>query len=494
MERRGIAIRYGFVVLAVAVAFALRLALGPLVGESSYLLFFSAIAASAWFGGLGPGLLATGLAALLSIVVLDPRFATSIGDPEEALRLLIFLADGLIVTGLSGSLRGSGEAAQEARARAEAHVAELERTQSELQQSRDQLAAILTGVTDGITVQEKSGELMYANDAAARILGYESADQLVATPVRDIMRDFELLAEDGKPFPPERLPGRLALQGIQGPEVLFHFRQRATGAERWSLAAATPILDDRGQVRFAVNIFRDITADKQRQAARDAFLGILSHELRTPVTTIYAGAELLARRERLGEEQTRELSDDIRAEADRLHRLVEDLLVLSRDERDALDVAQEPVLVQHIAEAVVQDEQARWPDRRFKLQPAGDLPVAVGEPLYVEQILRNLVANGAKYSPPGGLVEVRPELLPHGVGVRVLDEGPGFPESEANRLFDLFYRSPATATVAPGAGIGLFVCRRLVRAMGGRIWATVRPEGGAEFGFSLPLLIEDEGD
>jgi signal transduction histidine kinase len=75
--------------------------------------------------------------------------------------------------------------------------------------------------------------------------------------------------------------------------------------------------------------------------------------------------------------------------------------------------------------------------------------------------------------------------------VTIRDDGPGFPREEADRLFDLYYRSPSTATSASGAGIGLFVCARLIRAMGGRIWATPRPGGGAEFGFSLQVMRDD---
>jgi signal transduction histidine kinase len=109
-----------------------------------------------------------------------------------------------------------------------------------------------------------------------------------------------------------------------------------------------------------------------------------------------------------------------------------------------------------------------------------------GDATYVEQVVRNLLSNAAKYSPPDAEVEVRLESLDDGiVACRVLDHGRGFQTGETEDLFDLFYRSPATAAQAAGAGIGLFVCRRLVNAMGGRIWARPRPDGGAEFGFSL---------
>jgi K+-sensing histidine kinase KdpD len=120
------------------------------------------------------------------------------------------------------------------------------------------------------------------------------------------------------------------------------------------------------------------------------------------------------------------------------------------------------------------------------------LPPVNGDRTYLEQVVRSLVANAAKYGPPTAVVEVKAEVRPGEIAVLVLDEGPGFSADEAGNLFDLFYRSPATAKKASGAGIGLYVARALIEAMGGRIWARVRPEGGAEFGFTVPILETDD--
>jgi two-component system sensor histidine kinase KdpD len=262
-----------------------------------------------------------------------------------------------------------------------------------------------------------------------------------------------------------------------------------------------------------IAVVRDVTAARHEREHRDAFLGILSHELRTPITTVYAGSKVLARDERMRPDLRRELAADISAEAERLFRLVEDLLVMTRVERGALELAREPVLLQRVVAAAIRLEQPSWPTTRFVPSKPVDLPAVAGDSLYVEQVVRNLLSNAAKYSPPGSEVEVVVEEAgeragsrhpssegspdspagnvsdgdaPTGVSVRVLDRGTGFHAGEADDLFELFYRSPATAAQAAGAGIGLFVCRRLVSAMGGRIWARPRPDGGAEFGFTLP--------
>jgi signal transduction histidine kinase len=111
-----------------------------------------------------------------------------------------------------------------------------------------------------------------------------------------------------------------------------------------------------------------------------------------------------------------------------------------------------------------------------------------GDRTHLEQVVRNLLSNAAKYSGQGSDVEVRAEIDGGQIAVRVLDSGPGVTQAEAESLFELFYRSPSTAKKATGAGIGLYVSRALIEAMGGRIWAQPRPEGGAEFGFTVPIL------
>lgn len=220
---------------------------------------------------------------------------------------------------------------------------------------------------------------------------------------------------------------------------------------------------------------------------------VLSHELRTPITTIYGSSKVLGRLEgRLSDEARREVYRDIEAEAERLYRLVEDLLVLARFGEAPVRLGDEPVLLQRLLPGVIASEQARSPRTRFRAEIPPGLPTVRAEPTYVEQVARNLLANAAKYGPPEGTVSLRLEAAPGEVVCRVADEGPGFPTEEGPRLFELFYRSPGTSATVGGAGIGLFVCRRLIEGMGGRIWAVNRPESGAEFGFALPAFAEDE--
>jgi signal transduction histidine kinase len=234
-------------------------------------------------------------------------------------------------------------------------------------------------------------------------------------------------------------------------------------------------------------------AEQRATALRDAFTGVISHELRTPITTIYGMSQVLRQRHETMDPETRRQSiADIEAEADRLRRLAEDLLVLSRAEGGRLTLARDPLVIRHVIRQAVEAEAKRWPDHDFGMDVPLDLPLVLGEELHVGQVLQNLLSNAAKYSGKGSHVEVRARDEDGGVTTVVLDEGEGLPAESSDHLFELFYRAPEAARRASGAGIGLFVCRQLVEGMGGRIWARSRDDRGAEFGFWLPGLGFDE--
>lgn len=236
-------------------------------------------------------------------------------------------------------------------------------------------------------------------------------------------------------------------------------------------------------------------AEQRASALRDAFTGVISHELRTPITTIYGMSQVLRQHhDTMDPETRRQAIADIEEEADRLRRLAEDLLVLSRAEGGRLVLARDPLVIRHVIRQAVDSEAKRWPDHRFSAEVPLDLPLVLGEELHVGQVLQNLLSNAAKYSVAGSAVEVRAAADDGGVSTVVLDEGDGLPSDSSEQLFELFYRAPEAARRASGAGIGLFVCRQLVKGMGGRIWAGQRDGKGAEFGFWLPALRgDDEG-
>jgi two-component system sensor histidine kinase KdpD len=166
--------------------------------------------------------------------------------------------------------------------------------------------------------------------------------------------------------------------------------------------------------------------------------------------------------------------------------------VLTRAERGGIAIESEPLEPRRLLSRVIEREAARLPSISIEADLPLGLPIVAGEDTYVEQIVRNMLNNAAKYTPPGTVVQVRAEQDGDNVAVRVLDSGPGIDEASVERAFELFYRDPTLARSIAGSGIGLFVCASLVRAMGGTIWAKRRPEGGSEFGFTLRVIPDDE--
>jgi signal transduction histidine kinase len=339
-----------------------------------------------------------------------------------------------------------------------------------------ELNAVIRAMGDGLVVCDPTGRIILSNPAAEDVF-----------PEVDETTYGEILAQLDDP---DGIAPRL---GARGGPVQLRVR---SGDERWIEISTWPVAAGRDHARReedeTIVLLRDVTDQRQRQAVRDTFIGVLSHELRTPVTTIFAGAKVLARPSDLSDSTRQEIFGDIVIESERLHRLVEDVVAMTRFEDESEDVGTEPVLLQRLLPGVVASEVSRWPGVRFDAAVASGLPTVIADPTYVEQVVRNLLSNAAKYGGPGANVTARVEAVHGEVVVRILDDGPGFPPNESDRLFELFFRSSGTARAAAGAGIGLFVCARLIRAMGGRIWATNRPEGGAEFGFALRVMDEND--
>jgi signal transduction histidine kinase len=336
-----------------------------------------------------------------------------------------------------------------------------------------ELNAVIRAMGEGVFVCDRDGRIILANPAAEDVF-----PDVEETTYADILAQLQ---------DPDGLAPALGEAG--GPVELRAIR----GEERWIELATWPVAADQASFvrEETIVVLRDVTVARQRQVVRDTFIGVLSHELRTPVTTIYAGAKVLSRDSDLGSETRREIFDDIVVEAERLHRLVEDVVAMTRFGDEGGEVGTEPVLLQRTLPTVIASEEGRWPGVTFRLTLPPGLPTVIADPTYVEQVVRNLLSNAAKYGGAGTSVELAVEHTGDEVLVRIFDDGPGFPADEADRLFELFFRSSGTARSAAGAGIGLFVCARLIRAMGGRIWAINREGGGAEFGFALRVMSDD---
>lgn len=488
--RAGIGIGLVAGLVAIAAKAALNAAIG---GETGFIILTGAVAISAWIGGLTGGLTATivaGIANAAIFVGLDgTRFELS---QIDVARLVLYLAGGAVVSTLIASLRAS-------RDRLAVTVDEISAMASDLERRDERLELVLAASGTGFWEWDvRTGDLVWSE----AIFLQHGLDPTAGSPTYE--RYIETIHPDDRAAFQSGVDAALA----GGPPLDLRFRLLwPDGSVHWTHGVGRVFRDAAGDPIRMVGTGQDITEARRLEAQRDqllfderragafreAFLDVISHELRTPITTILGLTQILSKPGRVTTpEDQAGLIEDISQESERLHRLVEDLLVLTRAERGEFVIESEPLELRRLLTRVVERERQRLPSLQIETELPRHLPVVAGEDIYVEQIVRNMLGNAAKYTPHGTRVVVRADAVGDDVAIRILDSGPGIDEAAASRAFELFYRDPARARAVAGSGIGLFVCASLVEAMGGTIWAVPRPEGGSEFGFTLRGLPDDE--
>lgn len=227
-----------------------------------------------------------------------------------------------------------------------------------------------------------------------------------------------------------------------------------------------------------------VRAETERM--RNAILSSVSHDLRTPLATITGAASSLAEEQReLAPVARRELSRSIYREAERLDRLLKNLLDMMRIEAGAVRLSREWHPMDEVVGAALARLEGRLRDHTVNTAFPADLPLVSVDGVLLEQVVINLVENAMKYAPSGSTIDVSASAIGSEIVVEVADRGPGIPFGEEARIFDKFYRGRLARE--GGVGLGLTICRGIVEAHGGRIWAENRSGGGALFRFSIPL-------
>jgi signal transduction histidine kinase len=242
-----------------------------------------------------------------------------------------------------------------------------------------------------------------------------------------------------------------------------------------------------------VYAFRDVTDERAVDQLKTDFVSTVSHELRTPLAAIYGAALTLQREDvRLEESQRAGLLDVISSEADRLARIVNDILWASRLDSGQLGISIESCDGAALAAKVVDALRSHTPASvTLELHAASDLPRVSADPDRLRQVLTNLVDNAVKYSPDGGRVQLAVTQSAAGVGFTVSDQGLGIPPSEQTRIFEKFFRlDPDLTRGVGGTGLGLYICRELVHRMSGRIWVDSDGRHGSTFHVELPSMSE----
>ena len=340
-------------------------------------------------------------------------------------------------------------------------------------EERAHAALVLSHVDDGVFLVDSEGAIRLWNRAAETITGLAARD-VIGHPLVEAIRGW---AQVAPLIPVGETPG-----AGQNPAEAVPLE--VGDRELWVSISGV------GFEEGTVYAFRDLTAERRVDEMKADFLATASHELRTPVAAVYGAAMTLMRKDYIVSEDARtRLLEIIASESDRLTRIVDDVLWASRVDSGRLTLAIDQFDAGQIATGIVAAARAHLPPNvTILFEPPGRLAAVAGDADKVRQVLVNLLDNAVKYSPDGGEVEVRLEEQEGRMRFSVRDHGLGVPPAEQTRIFDKFYRlDPQLTRGVGGTGLGLYICRELVRRMNGRIWVASGEGPGSTFFFELPL-------
>jgi PAS domain S-box-containing protein len=361
--------------------------------------------------------------------------------------------------------------------------------------SRNETAAILSSLAEGVLIVDTKAVILNMNPAMERLGGWP-LQEVKGKIFTDL---FGLIDEHGDPIPLERRPLMRALQRrwvvtSRGFELTLVARDDRRIPVN---LAAAPVIGPTGDLIAAVGIVRDVSYEHELDEMKSSLIATVSHELRTPLTLIRGYAELLRNRA-VEDDLAQESLLQIQGSAERLSRLIEDLLSASRIESGQIQMRTATVKLPGVIDEVVRD----WSgpdDRTFEIDLHEDCTYVLADRDRLMQILTNLVSNAVKYSAADGPITIRTRLRQQSAEVAVIDRGIGLSREDLSQLFDKFYRSERDEVrMVSGTGLGLYIARNLVEMQDGTMWAESDLGAGSTFCFTLPCVrdtraIVDDG-
>jgi two-component system, OmpR family, sensor histidine kinase KdpD len=485
------AVTVAIVAVAVAVGMVLQQSLRP---ASISLVFLTGILISAVRFGLFPSLFACAVSVLAyNFFFLPPLYTFTIADPENVVALFFFLVVAVLASNVAGRARNQLVAAR-ARARTNEELFGFSRKLAAIGSLDDLLWAtvyqiahmlklhvvILMPSVQGIEVKAgypPEDELDQADLAAARwTWEHGRAAGRGADTLPGAKRLFLPLKTGGGPI------GVLGIDRDEPGPLLTPDARRLLDA----LAGQAAIAIERITLAADIASAR-MTAETER--LRSALLTSISHDLRTPLASIIGAlTSLRGFGDSYDGAARAELMATIEAEAERLNRFIGNLLDMTRLESGAVELKPALVDLGEVAGTALQRAHRLLANHRVDVDLAADLPMVRLDYLLFEQVLFNLLDNAAKYAPAGTLITVRARVVGETILVFVIDEGPGIPSGDVERIFDKFYRVQAQDRQRAGTGLGLAISRGFIAAMGGTITAANRTDrSGAVFTITLPV-------
>ena len=353
--------------------------------------------------------------------------------------------------------------------------------EGELQESEKRYRDLYNEAPNAYFSVGVDGFIKQANRGATELFGY-SLDELVGRRVLDLYAD----TPDGKGKAKGVFQRFLAGEEIRDEELEIC---RANGSKVWINLSVRPVHDKGGQVVANRSVVVDITERKRLDQLKDEFIGLVSHELRSPLTVITGAVNTaLTEAERLSPEETHQLLNDAALEAESLSHMLGNLLELSRIQADRLFLHAEATNTKKVIQGIVERIKRQSSSRQFVVDLPKKLPSVYADELRLERILYNLIENAIKYSPQGGEIRISARPEEEHLVIGVSDQGSGISPSDRSKLFEPFQRLEESRSGGiGGVGLGLLVCRRLVEAHGGQIWVESEFGKGSTFFFTIPL-------
>ncbi len=350
------------------------------------------------------------------------------------------------------------------------------------EQRRATLDSVMLSLVDGLILIDRSDRIVYVNPRAEELLGLR-ADALLGDHVAAIDRHVAGRLASAKTASTLDAAA-MDLEGQSSLEItLLGTTPRSLKLRFFSIDA------DGGNSLGLGLLLRDITREKELDEMKSQLLATVSHELRTPLASIKGFATTLLREDVVWDEETRrEFLSIIDKESDRLSELIGNLLEMSRAEAGMLSVEPEPMELGPLLDETAAEFRALTSEHHFTTNVPDSLPWVVADRRRSRQVVRNLVENAVKYSPAGGPVAVSAVVEGGFVRVSVADQGLGIAAEHLRHVFDPFYQVDSASTRrVGGSGLGLSICKAIVEAHGGRLWAQSKPGSGSTFHFTLPV-------
>jgi PAS domain S-box-containing protein len=343
----------------------------------------------------------------------------------------------------------------------------------------DDALLAMDALPDAVVVLDEHGTITHANPAAGRLLG--ARPDTLSGRLFDDAAELRDAAGNGWWRCTAKLRSMRAVRAVPPRELVL----TVAGSERLVDLSATFVRDPGGRVSRTVCAIRDASSRRRSDRARAELVSMLAHELRSPLTSVKGfSSTLLHRWDRFGDEQKLHMLTTINADADRVTRLIGELLDVSRIEAGRLELRRQMIDLPYLAGEVAERFRLTHNEHTLETSFPPDFPDVYADRDKLEQVLTNLVENAVKYS-DGGTVTIAGEVTDDHVEVGVRDQGEGMTADQLPLIFSKFYRRGGHGAPS-GTGLGLYISKGLVEAHGGRVWATSQPEHGTEVRFLLP--------